>query len=480
MGAQCLDAIEFTGQLSLCQGRVHLLMADLVQQDGGSALAPFEFWDQMVQASAPVRDRAVAERAGRIAVRHDEGKVASGGAKGKRAGMAKALVIGGGPAGLMVAEEMAKAGHSVVVAEAKPSVARKFLMAGKSGLNLTKDEPLETLLGSYGEAATWLRPMIAEFDASDVQTWAQGLGQELFTGSTGRVFPTSMKASPLLRAWLARLAEAGVQVRTRWRWVGWDGAQAVFDTDDGRQKLFPDVTVLALGGASWSRLGSDGAWASVLTGKGVPLTPFAPANSAISVEWSPHMQPHFGAALKSVRWRAGELESRGEAAVSAKGLEGGGLYSLTPALRDRAPLFVDLVPDLDADTLRSRFASKKSKTTFSQWLKKSLHLSPQKVALFHEMSKRDGQFPSLDVSVIKHLQIRHSGLRPMDEAISTAGGVPRSALNEGLMLTACPGVFCAGEMLDWEAPTGGYLLTACLATGRWAGRSAAYWLDQSG
>lgn len=458
---------------------MHLFMADLVQQDGGSALAPFEFWDQMVQASAPIRDRTAAERADRIAVRHHTGKVAPRGAKGKRAGMAQALVIGGGPAGLMAAEELAKAGHSVVVADAKPSIARKLLMAGKSGLNLTKDEPFETLLKSYGAAADWLRPMIAEFDASEVQTWARGLGQELFTGSTGRVFPVSMKASPLLRAWLARLADSGVQVRTRWRWVGWDGAQSVFDTDEGRQSLSPDVTVLALGGASWSRLGSDGVWADVLQDNGVPLAQFAPANSAISVDWSPHMQPHFGAALKSVRWMAGELESRGEAVISATGLEGGGLYSLTPTLRVGAGLFVDLVPDVTATTLRDRLAAKSSKTTVSQWLKKSLKLQPQKIALFHEMSKRCALPKGQEANALKQLPIYGAGLRPMDEAISTAGGIQSGAFDEGLMLTKRPGVFCAGEMLDWEAPTGGYLLTACLATGRWAGRTAADWLDQS-
>ncbi len=393
--------------------------------------------------------------------------------------MAQAVVIGAGPAGLMAAEELATAGHDVLVAEAKPSVARKFLMAGKSGLNLTKDEPFETLLRSYGGAADWLRPMIAEFDASGVQDWARRLGQELFTGSTGRVFPVEMKASPLLRAWLGRLEAIGVQIRTRWRWIGWDGDALLFDTVGGSQSIVPDVTVLALGGASWARLGSDGQWAQSLREWGVDLAPFAPANSALSVDWSHHMQPHFGAALKSVRWTAGKLQSRGEAAISATGLEGGGLYSLTPELREGAPLFVDLVPDLDEGALQARLSSKKPKTTLSQWLKKSLHLPPQKVALFHEMVKGSSLTQAKCVSVLKHLPLRHAGLRPMDEAISTAGGVKRSALDNGLMLTSMPGVFCAGEMLDWEAPTGGYLLTACLATGRWAGRSAANWLHRS-
>ena len=388
--------------------------------------------------------------------------------------MAQAVVIGAGPAGLMAAEQLAEAGHDVLVAEAKPSVARKFLMAGKSGLNLTKDEPLAQLLPAYGQAADWLAPMIAEFDAAAVQDWARGLGQELFTGSTGRVFPSVMKASPLLRAWLTRLDAAGVQIKTRWRWLGWDGDALSFDTPDGPQRVTPEATVLALGGASWTRLGSDGQWAQTLAGKGVDLTPFAPANSALSVAWSPYMQPHFGAPLKSVRWRAGDLTSRGEATISATGLEGGGLYSLTPALRKGAALTVDLVPDLDRASLAKRIEGKPAKTTVSQWLKKSLRLSPQKIALFHEMAKGAG----LSVELLKTLPVHSATLRPMDEAISTAGGVPYTALDQGLMLTGLPGVFCAGEMLDWEAPTGGYLLTACLATGRWAGRAAAGWLDR--
>lgn len=393
--------------------------------------------------------------------------------------MAQAVVIGAGPAGLMAAGELAAGGHDVLVAEAKPSVARKFLMAGKSGLNLTKDEPFEALLQAYGEAADWLRPMIAGFDAVAVQGWAHELGQELFTGSTGRVFPTVMKASPLLRAWLRRLEGAGVQIRTRWRWLGWDGDALLFETADGRQSITPDATILALGGASWARLGSDGQWAQTLQEKGVELAPFAPANSALSVDWSPHMQPHFGAALKSVRWVAGSLESRGEATISIKGLEGGGLYSLTPALRAGKPLFVDLVPDLSAEALKARLSSRKAKTTLSQWLKKSLHLPPQKVALFHEMTKANALPQAQSGDALKHLPICHAGLRPMDEAISTAGGVRRSALDDGLMLTALPGVFCAGEMLDWEAPTGGYLLTACMATGKWVGQSADGWLRRS-
>ncbi len=390
--------------------------------------------------------------------------------------MAQTMVIGAGPAGLMAAEQLAAAGHEVVVAEAKPSVARKFLMAGKSGLNLTKDEPFDMLMGAYGDAKDWLHPMIQAFDAQAVKAWAGDLGQEMFTGSTGRVFPKVMKASPLLRAWLARLDQAGVQIRTRWRWQGWQGGALAFETPDGMQFCSPDATVLALGGASWARLGSDGAWAQWLADSGVDLTPFAPANAALSVDWSPYMQPHFGAALKSVRWMAGDLDSRGEATISAKGLEGGGMYALTPALRMGAPLFVDLVPDVTAEGMQARLDAKKSKATLSHWLKNGLRLSPQKVALFHEMTKGRALKQTQWIGALKNLPIRYAGLRPMDEAISTAGGVALGAVDSGLMLTACPGVFCAGEMLDWEAPTGGYLLTACLATGRWAGQSAATWL----
>ncbi|SES28387.1 hypothetical protein SAMN04490244_10957 [Tranquillimonas rosea] len=381
-----------------------------------------------------------------------------------------ALVVGAGPAGLMAAEELARAGRRVLVAEQKPSVARKFLMAGKSGLNLTQDEPSGAFASHYDSSE--MRRAVASFGPAEVMDWARGLGQEVYTGSSGKVFPLTMKGSPLLRAWLSRLADRGVALRTRWRWHGWDDGAFAFDTPDGPRALRPAVCVLALGGASWARLGSDGAWAPWLAGRGVPLTPFAPANAGLSVAWSRPMAKVFGQPLKGVRLGAGALHSRGECVVSAAGLEGGGLYPLTPALRTGAPLQVDLLPDLDTDTIAARLRRPRGKASVGQWLRKTLRLDPVRLALLFEAAH---PLPTGEALAhrVKALTLRHQGPRPMDEAISTAGGIAWPGLDDDLMLRACPGVFAAGEMLDWEAPTGGYLLTGCLATGRLAGRAAA-------
>ena len=389
-----------------------------------------------------------------------------------------AVVIGAGPAGLMAAEELARAGHSVLVAEAKPSVARKLLMAGKSGLNLTKDESFDQLISNYVEAKDWLAPMIRDFDSQAVQDWARGLGVDLFTGSTGRVFPKVMKASPLVRAWLQRLTELGVQRRTGWFWRGWNGADLQFDTADGAQVITAKVTVLALGGASWARLGSDGTWAPVLAEQGVQLASFKPANAGLVVEWSNHMATQFGAPIKGIALKAGDLTSRGEAVISERGLEGGGIYSICAAVRDGAPLTLDLLPNLSEEEVARRLSRPRGKTSLSNHLRKVLKLDPARIALLQEFGRPLPQDAKKLSQVIKALPVKHAGLRPMDEAISTAGGVTRAALDDELMLRDKPGVFCVGEMLDWEAPTGGYLLTGCLATGRWAGLAAVRFLER--
>ncbi|WP_300032698.1 TIGR03862 family flavoprotein [uncultured Roseobacter sp.] len=390
--------------------------------------------------------------------------------------MKHALIVGAGPAGLMAAEILSAAGLSVTLCDAMPSAGRKFLMAGKSGLNLTKDEPFERLLPHYGKSAQWLRPALSGFDATAVQTWARGLGQEIFTGTTGRVFPRAMKASPLLRAWLARLSAQGVLLRTRTRWLGWEDGLAVFDTPQGQERIPADVTLLALGGASWSRLGADGKWSAALAAAGVPLAPFAASNAALALSWTGHMKPWFGTPLKAVRWQAGDVSSRGEAVLSARGLEGGGIYALSAALREGAPLFVDLMPDMERSVLLGAKAPKKGRN-LAHWLKSTLRLPAVKAALVFEMLK--GAPASRDAwpDAVKNLPIRHMGFLPMDEAISTVGGVTRDALDADLMLHGLPGVFCAGEMLDWDAPTGGYLITACLATGRQAALGALRYLD---
>ncbi|WP_424972302.1 TIGR03862 family flavoprotein [Dinoroseobacter sp. S76] len=388
----------------------------------------------------------------------------------------EALVIGAGPAGLMAAETLAMAGRSVFVVDQMPSPGRKLLMAGKSGLNLTKVEAPEAFLAAYGTAAPWLAPMLKEFDPEAVQDWARGLGQSVFTGSTGRVFPDVMKASPLLRAWLSRLSDNGVEMRTRWRWTGWQDQTLRFETPEGPQYVTAKAVILALGGASWRRLGSDGAWVNWI---GADCAPFAPANMGIEIPWSDHMPRHFGTPLKGIGLRAGALSSRGEVVLSARGIEGGGIYALAPALREGAPLVLDLCPDLNGTTLAQKLARVSSKTSISGKLRKAAGLTPAKIALVQECARPLPRDPEALAQTLKALTLAHAGPRPLDEAISVAGGLKEAALDGRLMLRDRPGVFACGEMLDWEAPTGGYLLTACFASGRWAGQGALAWLDQA-
>ncbi len=377
-----------------------------------------------------------------------------------------ALVIGAGPAGLMAAEELAKTGARVVVCEAKPSPARKLLMAGKSGLNITKDQPRDAFIAAYDSPL--LAPILANFAAREMVMWTRALGVEVFTGTSGRVFPRDMKASPLLRAWLARLGAAGVDLRRRWRWTGFDGMGSyIFDTPQGLRVLRPKVGVLALGGASWQRLGSDGAWAAILADKGVQIAPWQPANMGFSVDWSAHMARHFGQAIKGAVLRVGGHIERGEFVISQRGLEGGGIYAVSRALRMGGALEIDLMPDVTRAEITAKLATMKRGETRVNRLRK-LGLAPQAVALVQEFAReRDIE------TAIKHLSPRLTGPRPLDEAISVAGGIRAESLTADLELRAISNLFACGEMLDWEAPTGGYLLTAAWATGQWAGRAAA-------
>ncbi|HEY0275893.1 MAG TPA: TIGR03862 family flavoprotein [Paenirhodobacter sp.] len=383
---------------------------------------------------------------------------------------ALAFVIGGGPAGLMAAEELARAGHRTILTEAKPTLARKFLMAGKSGLNLTKDESRDAFFAAYrGDFGD----IVAEFGPEEVMAFARGLGIDLFAGSTGRVFPVGMKASPMLRAWIQRLRDLEVEIRTRWRWTGFDGHQLTFDTPTGPVAGRADVTVLALGGASWPRLGSDAAWVPWLADRGVDIAPFRPANMGFCVDWSDHMAPYLGQPVKGVALITPACVSRGEFVLSERGIEGGGVYAIAAEVRDGAPLTVDLLPDATDQVIIRRLARVSMKESTPNRLRKGLGLDPVKLALLNEWARPLPTDPLALVRRIKALPVPHTGPRPLTEAISSAGGIRADAVTDGLELRTIPGLFVAGEMLDWEAPTGGYLLTGCLATGRHAGRAAA-------
>jgi uncharacterized flavoprotein (TIGR03862 family) len=401
-------------------------------------------------------------------------------------------VIGGGPAGLMAAEAATARGASVDVYDAMASVGRKFLLAGKGGLNLTHAEPFERFVGRYGARRAVLEPLLAGFGPADLRDWAAGLGIDTFVGSSGRVFPAGMKAAPLLRAWLRRLREAGVRFHVRHRWQGWDADGALrFDTPEGARKVRAGAVVLALGGGSWARLGSDGAWAARLQARGVRVEPLRPANCGFEVGWSAHFRDRFqGHPVKPVVAAVTgpdgtEHRRQGEFIVTATGVEGSLIYALSAPLRDlieadgTALLRLDLAPGRERSALREALERPRGSRSLAGHLKRCAGLDGVRAGLLREvLSREDYAVPDRLAAAIKALPLRLVAARPLDEAISSAGGVAFGDLNEKLMIRALPGVFCAGEMLDWEAPTGGYLLTACFATGRAAGAGAAAWLSE--
>jgi uncharacterized flavoprotein (TIGR03862 family) len=398
---------------------------------------------------------------------------------------AAVAVVGGGPAGLMAAEVLLRHGLRVDLYDAMPSVGRKFLLAGKGGLNLTHGEPFEAFVARYGARSPQLLPRLQAFGADALRAWAADLGVETFVGSSGRVFPRDLKAAPLLRAWLHRMRDRGLRLHARHRWLGWDEAGHLrFALPEGTATAAPAATVLALGGASWPQLGSDGAWAPLLQQRGVPVEPLQPSNCGFDVGWSPHFsQRHAGEPLKGVALRFEGWQQAGEFVATAGGVEGSLIYAASGLLRERiatggsATFELDLLPARSLDWVQAELAHPRGPRSLSTHLKSRLGLHGVKAGLLWELVPKSEQAdPAAFARCIKSLPVRVTAARPIAEAISTAGGVPFEAMDAGLMLHAVPGTFCAGEMLDWEAPTGGYLLTACYATGVAAAEGAAAWL----
>jgi len=396
-----------------------------------------------------------------------------------------AAVIGAGPAGLIAAETLARAGVRVTVYDRMPAPGRKLLLAGRGGLNLTHSEELLRFLTRYGDAPPLLRHAVEAFPPAALRAWCEGLGQPTFVGSSGRVFPKSMKASPLLRAWLRRLSDLGVRFAFRHRWIGWDDGGALrFASGTEEILVRPDITILALGGASWPRLGSDASWVPLLRERGVEIAPLRPSNCGFVANWSETFRRFEGAPLKRITIQFAGRDVRGEAIVTRDGLEGGAVYALSAPIRDaidahgQATVAIDLRPDVSAEALAQKLAAPRGKQSLANVLRKAAKLSPVAVGLLREAAGPSLSAMSADnlAALIKAVPVTLVATQPIAKAISTAGGISFSALDDRLMLKNCPGVFAAGEMLDWEAPTGGYLLQASFATGIAAAEGALAWL----
>ena len=407
-------------------------------------------------------------------------------------GNRRVVVIGGGPAGLMAAEVARAAGLEVDVHEAKGSVGRKFLIAGKGGLNLTHSEPMPAFVRRFRERSDEVGGWLREFDADALREWARGLGVETFVGSSGRVFPSDLKAAPLLRGWVRRLRESGVRFHVHHRWLGWNGDTLRFATPGGEGDVHADAVVIALGGGSWPQLGSDGAWQSLLIERGIDVAPLQPANCGFDIDWSGHLASrHAGAPLKPVvaHWRDAsgrEHHLQGECVISADGIEGSLVYALSAELREaiardgHATLQLDLAPGRNLERLQKELAKPRGHRSISEHLRRQVGIEGVKAALLYEvLDKSQLDDPATLARTIHRLPLALKRPRPLAEAISSAGGVRLEAMNEVLMLKTRPGTFCAGEMLDWEAPTGGYLLSACFASGHRAGKGAVAWLKAS-